>query len=52
VISSLLATGTHDAEKLPRRHVLVLVNPFSGTKKAAVVWETEVKPVFVEAGLT
>ena len=33
-------------EPIPKRKVLVLVNPFSGTKKAASIWENQVRPMF------
>merc|ERR1711991_774466 len=36
---------------LPRRHVLVLLNPFSGTKKAPKIWQSTVCPIFKEGGL-
>ena len=35
-----------------RRHVLVLINPFSGTKQAPQLWRTAIKPIFDLAGLT
>lgn len=35
-----------------RRHVLILVNPFGGTKRAPELWKSVVKPVFDVGGLT
>jgi hypothetical protein len=37
---------------IPRRHILVLVNPFGGTKKAPQLWTTIVRPMWDEAGIT
>lgn len=51
-LATALVTGTATAPVLPRRHVLVLVNPYGGTKKAQAVWERVVAPVFADAGLT
>ena len=51
LLNNVLATGSKD--KAPsRRHVLVLLNPFSGTKKAPKVWNSAVLPIFMEAGLS
>jgi sphingosine kinase len=35
-----------------RRHILVLVNPFGGTKRAPMLWENVVKPMWELAGVT
>ncbi len=51
-INALLTDCSVPSTPLPRRHILVLVNPFGGTKKAPVLWRTVVEPMWREAGLT
>lgn len=35
----------------PRRHVLVIVNPFSGQKRGLKLWETHVEPILQIANI-
>jgi hypothetical protein len=51
-INGMLAGVYSPVARLPRRHVLVLVNPFGGTKKAPQIWREVVEPMWREAGLT
>lgn len=52
-INRVLVTGKLDAlAPMPRRHVLVLVNPFGGTKTATAIWREVVQPMWDECGMT
>eukprot|EP00048_Salpingoeca_helianthica_P011411 m.164580 g.164580 ORF g.164580 m.164580 type:complete len:541 (+) comp15225_c0_seq3:2695-4317(+) len=42
-------TGTKIGEPIHRRRILILINPFSGTKKAVQIYAEQVKPVLDRA---
>eukprot|EP00043_Microstomoeca_roanoka_P004362 m.49181 g.49181 ORF g.49181 m.49181 type:complete len:493 (+) comp12454_c1_seq1:83-1561(+) len=50
-IKAVLANVSVDDE-LPRRHLLILINPFGGTKKAPKVYDRTLKRMFARAGLS
>ncbi|EGD76220.1 hypothetical protein PTSG_00923 [Salpingoeca rosetta] len=50
-IRAVLA-GVEPGAELPRRHLLVLVNPFGGTRKAPKIYENTLVPMFTRAALS